>query len=154
MLFPSGSFGLHCYTLELATLKLFTGGFRAPSVEAAKAPAKALEWGLPSSRMALLRTSKERYAEAMLNEGDISREVAIDPLVANARNFYKVEKWTRDGTKVDGLLYAGNNLGRARWVFERAIKHRPRMHVTIRQQTRVLDQYPPRPSEPMASRWR
>jgi hypothetical protein len=38
MLFPSGSFGLHCYTLELATLKLFTGGFRAPSVEAAKAP--------------------------------------------------------------------------------------------------------------------
>jgi hypothetical protein len=74
--------------------------------------------------------------------------------VADARNFYKVEKWTRDGTKVDGLLYAGNNLGRARWVFERAIKHRPRMHVTIRQQTRVLDQYPPRPSEPMASRWR
>ena len=88
MLFPSGSFGLHCYTLELATLKLFTGGFRAPSVEAAKAPAKALEWGLPSSRMALLRTSKESYAEAMPNEGDISHEEAIDPLVADARNFY------------------------------------------------------------------
>jgi hypothetical protein len=113
MLFPSGSFGLHCYTLELATLKLFTGGFRAPSVEAAKAPAKALEWGLPSSRMALLRTSKKSYAEAMPNEGDISHEEAIDPLVADARNFYKVGKWARDGTKVDGLLYAGNSLGRA-----------------------------------------
>jgi hypothetical protein len=24
-----------------------------------------------------------------------------------------VEKWTRDGMKVDSLLYAGNNLGRA-----------------------------------------
>ena len=33
-----------------------------------------------------------------------------DPLVADVRNFYKVEKWTRDGTKVDSLLYAGNNL--------------------------------------------
>jgi hypothetical protein len=30
-------------------------------------------------------------------------------------------------------------------MFERAIKHRPRIHVTIRQQTRVLDQYPPQP---------
>ena len=37
------------------------------------------------------------------------------------RNFYRVEKWTRDGTKVDSLLYAGNSLGRAREVFEHAI---------------------------------
>jgi hypothetical protein len=29
---------------------------------------------------------------------------------ANVRNFYKVEKWTRDGMKVDSLLYAGNSL--------------------------------------------
>jgi len=54
-----------------------------------------------------------------------------------------VEKWTRDGTKVDSLLYAGNSLGRARSVFEHAIKHRPRIRLTIRQQTRVLDQWPP-----------
>jgi hypothetical protein len=40
-------------------------------------------------------------------------------LVANARNFYKAEKWTRDGTKVDSLLYAGNNLDKARDVFTR-----------------------------------
>ena len=55
---------------------------------------------------------------------------------------YKVEKWTRDCTKVDSLLYAGNSLGRARAVFERAIKHRPRISLTIRQRTRVLDQWP------------
>ena len=70
-------------------------------------------------------------------------EETTDPLVADVRNFYKVEKWTRDGTKVDSLLYAGNSLGRARLVFEQAIKHRPRISLTIRQQTRVLDQWPP-----------
>ena len=73
---------------------------------------------------------------------DWSYEETRDPLCADDRNFYEVEKWTRDGTKVDSLLYAGNSLGNARSVFERAIKHRPRIHVTIRQQTRVLDQYP------------
>ena len=37
---------------------------------------------------------------------------------ADDRMFYKVEKkWTRDRTKVDSLLYAGNSLGRARSVF-------------------------------------
>ena len=40
-------------------------------------------------------------------------EETTDPLVADLRNFYKVEKWTRDGKKVDSLLYAGNTLGRA-----------------------------------------
>ena len=27
-------------------------------------------------------------------------EETDDPLVADVRNFYKVEKWTKDGTKV------------------------------------------------------
>jgi thiamine monophosphate kinase len=69
-------------------------------------------------------------------------EDTTDPLIADLRNFYNVEKWTRDGTKVDSLLYAGNNLGRARAVFESAIKHRPRIRLTIRQRTRVLEQWP------------
>jgi hypothetical protein len=56
-----------------------------------------------------------------------------------------VEKLTRDGTKVDSLLYAGNSLGRARSVFERAIKHRPRIRLTLRQRTRLLDHWPPPP---------
>jgi hypothetical protein len=40
------------------------------------------------------------------------------------------------------LLYAGNDLGRARAEFEAAIKHRPRIKLTIRQRTRVLQQWP------------
>ena len=40
---------------------------------------------------------------------DWSDEKTDDPLIADHRNFYKVEKWTRDGMKVDSLLYAGNN---------------------------------------------
>src|SRR5215831_12626301 len=70
-------------------------------------------------------------------------EETTDPLVADFHNFYKVEKWTRDGTKVDSLLYAGNSLGRARSVFEHAIKHRPRINTDNPQQIRMLDQWPP-----------
>jgi len=45
-------------------------------------------------------------------------EETDSPTYADDRNFYKVEKWTKDGTKVDSLVYAGNSLGRARSVFE------------------------------------
>jgi hypothetical protein len=34
-------------------------------------------------------------------------EVTDSAIFADDRNFYKVEKWTRDWTKVDSLLYAG-----------------------------------------------
>jgi hypothetical protein len=57
--------------------------------------------------------------------------------------FYKLEKWTQDGTMIDRLLYAGNSLSRARALLDRAIKHRPRIRLTIRQRTRVIDQWPP-----------
>jgi hypothetical protein len=69
-------------------------------------------------------------------------EETFDPLHADDRNFYKVEKWTKDGTKVDSLLYAGNNLSRAQHVFANALRHRPRIRLTIRQRTRVLQQWP------------
>ena len=36
-------------------------------------------------------------------------EETADPFYADDRNFYKLEKWTKDGTKVDRLLHAGNN---------------------------------------------
>jgi len=39
-------------------------------------------------------------------------------------------------------LYAGNNLDKAREVFAAAIKHRPRIRLTIRQRTQVLEQWP------------
>jgi hypothetical protein len=35
-----------------------------------------------------------------------SDEEANDPLIADHRNFYKVEKWIKDGSKVDRMLYA------------------------------------------------
>jgi hypothetical protein len=49
------------------------------------------------------------------------------------------------------LLYAGNSLGRAQAVFENAIKHRPRIRLTIRQQTRVLEQWPRLATPPPAA---
>jgi hypothetical protein len=69
-------------------------------------------------------------------------EETDSPIYADGRMFYKVEKWTSDRTMVDRLLYAGNSLGRARAEFEAAIKHRPRIKLTIRQRTRVLQQWP------------
>ena len=53
---------------------------------------------------------------------DWSDEETDNPLLADDRNFYKVEKWTKDGTKVDRMLYAGNNLDRAKELFAWAIK--------------------------------
>jgi len=41
------------------------------------------------------------------------------------------------------MLYAGNNLDKARRIFERTIQHRPRIHLTIRQRMRVLQKHPP-----------
>lgn len=75
-----------------------------------------------------------------------SDEKTDNPLYADDRNFYKVEKWTKDGMKVDRMLYAGNNLEEARDVFAKAIKRRPRIRLTIRQRTRVLGQWPRGPA--------
>ena len=52
---------------------------------------------------------------------DWSDEEADNALYADHRNFYKVEKWTKDGMKVDRLLYAGN-LEKARELFDEAVK--------------------------------
>jgi hypothetical protein len=57
---------------------------------------------------------------------------------ADDRNYYKVEKWAKDGSKVDRMLYAGNNLDKARKLFADAVKHRPRIRLTIRRRTSVL----------------
>jgi hypothetical protein len=69
---------------------------------------------------------------------DWSEEETDNPLLANDRNYYKVEKWTKDGTKVDRILYAGSNLDKAHQLFAEAVKHRRRITLTIRQRTRVL----------------
>jgi hypothetical protein len=41
-----------------------------------------------------------------------SHEETDDPLYADQRNFYKVEKWSRDGQRVNEMLFAGNSLAR------------------------------------------
>jgi hypothetical protein len=71
-----------------------------------------------------------------------SDEETDDPHYADRRNFYKVEKWSRDGLRVELMLYAGSSLDKARRIFERATKHRPRIRLTIRQRMRVLDEWP------------
>jgi hypothetical protein len=65
-----------------------------------------------------------------------------NPFQADELNFYKIEEWTRDGSKVDCLLYAGSNLDKARKIFFGAISHRPRIRLTIRQRTVVLERWP------------
>ena len=74
---------------------------------------------------------------------DWSDEQTDNPRYADDCNFYNLEKWTKDGSTVDRLLYAGNNLDKARLLFQAAIKHRPRIRLTIRQRTRVVRQWPP-----------
>jgi hypothetical protein len=54
----------------------------------------------------------------------------------------QARKVTTDGTKIGGLPYAGNNLEKARKLFAGAIKHRPRIRLTIRQRVRVLRRWP------------
>jgi hypothetical protein len=75
---------------------------------------------------------------------DWSDEETDEPLIADHRNFYKVEKWSRYGQRVVELAFAGTSLDKARRIFERMIKHRPRIRLTIRQRTRVLAQWPER----------
>src|SRR5215475_11762026 len=89
-----------------------------------------------------LSIAKHAVAAGAAHMNDQLDEETDDPLVADVRNFYKVEKWTRDGMRVDSLLYAGNNLSKAQEVFANAIKHRPKIRITIRQRTRVLQRWP------------
>jgi hypothetical protein len=46
------------------------------------------------------------------------------------------------------MLYAGNNLDKARRIVERTVKHRPRIRLTIRQRMRVLQEWPPQQKAP------
>jgi hypothetical protein len=70
-----------------------------------------------------------------------SDEETNEPLIADNRNFYKVEMWTKDG-RFERMLYAGSSLDKEREIFAAAVKHRPRIRLTIRQRTRVLEEWP------------
>jgi hypothetical protein len=103
---------------------------------------------LRASRWRKLTTigSLSRAPEVVDNDSmsDWSDEKTDDPLVADDRNFYKVEKWTRDGMRVVDLLYAGSSVDRAHAIFATMVRHWPSIRLTIRQRTRVLQEWPPR----------
>ena len=71
-------------------------------------------------------------------------EETDDPVYADDRNFYKVELWTKDRLHVLRLLYAGNNLDRAKDELVAYARKRPRARLTIRQRTRLLEEWPKR----------
>jgi hypothetical protein len=56
-------------------------------------------------------------------------EETTDPVKADERNFYKVERWTADD-HIAEMLYAGSSLDRARHVFKQAIDQRPKGRFT------------------------
>jgi hypothetical protein len=70
------------------------------------------------------------------------REETNDPLVADRRNLFKVELWTKDG-HIERLLFAGNDFDKARALFIAYSKRRPRARLTIRQRSRVVARWPP-----------
>ena len=95
------------------------------------------------------KVRQSSYPMAAEEREDLARELeqfgyreTDDPDEADRRNFYKVEKWSRDGERVTELLFAGSSLDKAKRVFDRWAKHRPRIRMTIRQRTRVLQQWP------------
>jgi hypothetical protein len=73
---------------------------------------------------------------------DRSDEETDEPRLADDRNYYKVEKWTKHG-RVERMLYAGSSLDKAQAVYFAEIRQRPRIKLTIRQRTRVLKQWWP-----------
>lgn len=59
-----------------------------------------------------------------------SEEWTTDALYADDRNFYKVELWSKDGQHIDRLLYAGNNLDRAKAELAAYARKRPPTRLT------------------------
>jgi hypothetical protein len=71
-------------------------------------------------------------------KNDGSDEETDDPLYADRRNFYTVEKWSKNEQRVERMLWAGNSFDKAREIFNAEVRRRPRIRLTIRQRMRVL----------------
>ena len=48
-----------------------------------------------------------------------SDEETDQPLLADHRNYYKMEKWSRDGQRIVEIVFAGSSLDKARVIFAR-----------------------------------
>ena len=58
------------------------------------------------------------------------------------RRFYKVERWDSAELHVEALLYASNDLSKARAIFTAWKARRPRGRYLLRQNIHVLDRWP------------
>jgi hypothetical protein len=66
-----------------------------------------------------------------------------NPDEADRRCYYKVERWDVAKLRVEVLLYASNDLSKARAIFVAWKRRRPRCRYTLRQGIRVLERWPP-----------
>jgi hypothetical protein len=71
----------------------------------------------------------------------VDDETTDDSVIADIRNFYKVELWTRDD-RIERMLFAGTSLDKARSVLADYARRRPAARLTIRQRSRELEQWP------------
>jgi hypothetical protein len=80
------------------------------------------------ARSAISNGTKWSLTPGVARSAQQTRDAELDrrPALRDRRNFYKVERWSRDGLRIDLMLYAGNNLDKVREIFQRAVKHRPR----------------------------
>jgi hypothetical protein len=76
-------------------------------IDTPRASAKSPIRGSRVGRYTLRRKTRSRSFVVMPNSPD---EETDEPLLADHRNYYKVEKWTKDGARVERMLYAGNGL--------------------------------------------
>ena len=64
-----------------------------------------------------------------------SDEETDEPLIADHRNFYKVELWTKDEQRIERMLFAGSSLDKARAIFADFVRKRPRARLTTVRQS-------------------
>jgi hypothetical protein len=77
----------------------------------------------------------------------MQEDTTADPVVADIRNFYKVELWTPNDF-IERMLFAGASLDRARAVFADYAMCWPAARLTIRQRMHVLTQWPKSDAQP------
>ena len=60
--------------------------------------------------------------QANLVVDDPNQIVVLQKYKRRYRNFYKIEKWSRDGQWVEEMLFAWNNLANTQRRFERSLR--------------------------------
>ena len=89
--------------------------------------------------------SLEESEELARELNEFGYRETTDPDGADRRRFCKVEKLDTSELHVEALLYASNDLSKARAIFAAWKARRPRGRYTLRQNIRVLGRWPPDP---------